>query len=137
VHVKTFGSPVPGVGHAARHAAYAVVHGRRGLVAAVRTSLGYFLPGGGALDGETLEETVMREVREELAREVRMTGEVVEAVQYFAVDGHHFRMEAAFLGAEFAGGRSGCSEHRLVWVRADHARRFFHASHVWAATHIE
>ena len=58
--MKTFGSPEPGVHHTPRHAAYAVVHDDRGLVAVVHTSLGYFLPGGGALDVETPEETVVR-----------------------------------------------------------------------------
>jgi 8-oxo-dGTP pyrophosphatase MutT (NUDIX family) len=134
--MKTFGSPAPGVDHTPRLAAYAVVHDDRGLVAAVRTSLGYFLPGGGALAGETPEVTVVREVCEELAREVRMTGRTVQAVQYFAVDGRHYRMEAAFLGAEFVGGRTGSSEHRLAWVRPGHSGRFFHASHVWAAACI-
>ena len=135
--MKTFGSPAPGVDHTPRLAAYVVVHDDRGLVAAVRTSLGYFLPGGGALADEAPEETVVREVREELAREVRMTGEAVEATQYFEVGGHHFRMGATFLGAEFSGGRTGPSEHRLVWVRPEHSDRFFHASHIWAAGCLE
>ena len=134
--MRTFGSPTPGADHTPRLAAYAVVHDGRGLVAVVRTSLGYFLPGGGALDGETPGETVAREVREEFAREVRMTGVGAEAVQYFEVGGRHYRMGAAFLDAEFTGGRTGPSEHRLIWVRPGHSSRFFHASHAWAAARI-
>jgi 8-oxo-dGTP pyrophosphatase MutT (NUDIX family) len=36
------------------------------------TSGKFFLPGGGSLPEETAEETVRREIREELARSVRL-----------------------------------------------------------------
>src|SRR5260370_40751664 len=66
---KTFGSCLKGVRYTERPAAYAVVGGEHNTVAAVRGTSGMIgLPGGGSLPGETPEETLVREVREELAR---------------------------------------------------------------------
>jgi 8-oxo-dGTP diphosphatase len=128
-----FGAAAEGVHVTPRRAAYAVVAGPRGSVAAVSTRLGLFLPGGGAEPGETPEQTARRECLEELARDVRFTGSTREALQHFAVDGRYFRMQAAFLDAEFTGEPHGHGEHELFWATADDAGRFFHRSHAWAA----
>ena len=65
-----FGSKEPHVQYAERRAAYVVIaDGEK--VATVNPRREYFLPGGGSLSGETPEETIAREVREELARGVR------------------------------------------------------------------
>lgn len=59
----TFGKPLEGVAYTERPAAYVVVAGENGSVAAVRGAAGMIgLPGGGSLPGETPEETVRREV---------------------------------------------------------------------------
>jgi len=131
--VMVFGTPVEGEAVIARRAAYAVIAGPDDSVAVVDTRLGLFLPGGGADPGETPEETARRECLEELAREVRFTGPAREALQHFSVDGRHFRMEAAFLEAEFVGEPQGRGEHELRWAAAADAGRFFHLSHAWAA----
>ena len=135
--MNVFGSPEEGVSAVPRRAAYAVVAGPQGSVAVVDTSLGLFLPGGGAHPGESSEQTARRECREELARDVRFTGAAREALQYFTVDGRHFRMEAAFLEAEFVGDPQGRGEHELRWATARDADRFFHRSHAWAAGFLE
>ena len=128
-----FGRVIEGVEYAARPAAYAVVRGAGGRVAVVRTAGGCFLPGGGSLAGETPEETVRREVREELAREVRIVGRVGRAVQYFRADGRHYRMEAVFFAAEFAGEAAGAGEHELLWLApSESPGAFFHECHAWA-----
>src|SRR3954469_13500974 len=80
----TFGARLDGVAYADRPAAYAVVAGVNGTVAAVRGTSGkFFLPGGGCLPGEAAEEAVRREVREELARSVRLVRPIGVATQYF------------------------------------------------------
>ena len=99
-----FGTPVEGASVTPRRAAYAVVAGPQDSVAVVDTRLGLFLPGGGAHPGETPEQTVRLECLEELARDVRFTGAAREALHHFSVDGRHYRMEAAFLDAQFVGG---------------------------------
>ena len=98
---------------------------------------GYFLPGGGSLSGETPEQTVAREVREELARGVRIIRQIGEAVQYFYADGHNYRMKAMFFEAEFASEASGAGEHELYWLESEELEQsFFHQCHAWAAGQI-
>ena len=129
--MRTFGAPVRGVAPEPRRAAYAVIRDRRGLVAVVRTARGYF-----PAAAPTKARLPRRRWRARSARaspcNVPLTGQAVEAVQYFAVDGRHYRMEAAFLGAEFQSGRQGRSEHALRWVRPARSDRFFHESHAAA-----
>ncbi len=80
----TFGARLEGVAYTERPAAYAVVAGENSTVAAVRGTAGMIgLPGGGSLPGETPEQTLVREVREELARSVRLVRRIGEATQFF------------------------------------------------------
>src|SRR5215472_8167512 len=82
--IPIFGARLEGVAYADRPAAYAVVAGKNGTIAAVKgPSDKFFLPGGGSLPGESAEETVRREVREELARSVRLVRPIGAATQHF------------------------------------------------------
>ena len=115
----TFGKPLEGVAYTERPAAYAVVTGENGTVAAVRGTTGMIgLPGGGSLPGDTPEETVRREVREELARNVRLVGRIGEATQFFyaADEDRHYKMQAVFFLAEFTDEPSGQGEHEPFLV---------------------
>jgi len=134
-HVLTFGSPVAGVAYEKRLAAYAVIRSRTGTIAAVRAPAGYWLPGGGALAGETPEETVVREVREELGRELRLVSKIGEAIQYFfaSADSKYYAMRAVFFRAELAEVPLGPGEYELCWLNASQPTPLFvHASHDWA-----
>src|SRR5262245_58290272 len=67
----TFGVRLEGVTYVDRPAAYAVIAGQNGTVAAVKGKSGKFgLAGDDCLPGDDAEETVWREVRNELARRV-------------------------------------------------------------------
>lgn len=134
-HTPTFGAPIGGVTYEQRLAAYAVIRNHAGAVAAVRAPAGYWLPGGGTLPGETLEETVVREVREELGHALRLVGKIGEAIQYFfaAVEGKYYAMRAVFFQAELAEVSHGPGEYEVCWLDAGHpAPLFFHACHDWA-----
>ena len=61
-----FGSPVQNIHYAERQAAYVVII-KEGQAAVVKSRQKVFLPGGGSLPGETPEDTVVREVLEEVA----------------------------------------------------------------------
>jgi 8-oxo-dGTP diphosphatase len=131
----TFGCKVPGVEYQKRPAAYAVVWGPAGTVAAIRTPAGSWLPGGGAHPEETPEETVTREVREELGREIRLLARIGQAVQYFFAsdEDKHYEMEAVFFLGEFVGEPSSTGEYELRWLDSDHPDpAFFHACYQWA-----
>lgn len=94
MHLPTFGVPVAGAAYERRCAAYAVIRNRAGAVAAVHGPAGYWLPGGGSLVGETPEETVVREVREELGGTLHLTHQIGKALQYFfaASEGRYYAM---------------------------------------------
>jgi 8-oxo-dGTP pyrophosphatase MutT (NUDIX family) len=130
-----FGSQEPDVQYTKRRAAYLIVT-NDGSVATVKPRQKHFLPGGGSLPCEAPEDTIVREVREELARGVRLTRRIGEAVQYFysAADERHYRMRATFFAGEFTHEtRVGTGEHELHWLPATEAEQaFFHACHAWA-----
>ena len=118
-----------------------MIRARDGRVAAVhaapRECGGYWLPGGGAHPGEGAEDTLRRELREELGYEIRIGARLGEAIQVFhaADEGRWFEMTATFFFAEFDGAPSSAAEHEVCWLdAARHPDAFFHACHAWAAT---
>lgn len=137
----TFGSQEPGVDYRERLAAYVVIVNDDGEVAMVRGGRKHFLPGGGSLQGEAPEDTIVREVLEELARGVRLIRPVGEAIQYFysSTDDHHYKMKAQFFTGEFTDECAGSTgEHELEWLPADEAAHAcFHACHAWAINQDE
>lgn len=102
-----------------RRAAYGVFLGEAETVAVVQgPSDGFWLPGGGSLPGESPEDTLIREGREELARGVRLIQRIGEATQYFyaANEDRHYRMQAAFFRAELTEELNTAAEHELCWL---------------------
>ena len=131
--IPVFGTVNPLVEYKPRRAAYVVMSDQQNRVAAVKGKRRYFLPGGGSLPQESPEQTVVREVREELAREIVNLRRIGEALQYFVADETYYRMEAVFFTAEFAGEVTGVGEHELEWLRSEQfAECFFHQCHIWA-----
>ena len=136
-----FGTAPAGVTCHPRPAAYAVIRDAAGRVAAIRVdgrgANRYWLPGGGIEPCETPEAAVIREVREELARTIRVTATLGEAVQtfYASDEARWYEMIATFFRAEVDGEPAGPGEHQLHWLDpAQGAEVFFHACHAWAAT---
>jgi 8-oxo-dGTP pyrophosphatase MutT (NUDIX family) len=135
-NIPVFGVADPAIQYVSRPAAYAVIMDQKERIASVKGTSGY-LPGGGSLSDETPEQTVAREVREELARDVRIICQIGEAVQYFYADGHNYRMEATFFEAEFASEASGAGERELRWLESEELEQsFFHQCHAWATGQI-
>lgn len=130
-----FGSSDPNIQYSERRAAYVVIK-REGNVAMVRSGEKYFLPGGGSLAGESPEETIVREVLEELALQVRLLRGLGEATQYFhsADDDRHYKMTAVFFAGELTGAVEGViAEHQLDWVPiGETTETCFHECHAWA-----
>jgi 8-oxo-dGTP diphosphatase len=137
---RVFGTRPEGVACTPRRAAYAVIT-RDGRVAATRArqrdgTFRYWLPGGRCEAGESADEAVLREIREELGRPARITGRIGDAMQYFfaGTEGRWYAMTATFVVAALEEGDASAAEYQLLWVdpHAD-AAVFFHASHAWAA----
>jgi 8-oxo-dGTP pyrophosphatase MutT (NUDIX family) len=131
-----FGSPEPNVQYTERRAAYVVIVTEDEEVAMVKSRRKHFLPGGGSLSGEAPEETIVREVSEELARSVRLIRKLGEAIQYFysSADDRHYKMLAVFFAGEFTDEPCvGMGEHELHWLPVREAEQScFHACHAWA-----
>jgi 8-oxo-dGTP diphosphatase len=128
-----FGTIVKDVEYQARAAAYALIVDDTGKIAAVKGKGGYFLPGGGSLPGESSQDTIHRELREEMGRDVTLLRHVAEAIQYFVADDTHYRMMAVFYHVELASEQSGKAEFEPHWLRLqDTGGKFFHQCHEWA-----
>jgi 8-oxo-dGTP pyrophosphatase MutT (NUDIX family) len=130
-----FGAPERNVQYCERRAAYLVVI-RDAKVAMVGSGQKYFLPGGGSMPDENPQETVVREVREELALGVRLLRSLGEATQYFysVDDDRHYQMQAVFFAGEFTDAvDGGTGEHQLDWLSVrEMDRSCFHECHAWA-----
>ena len=83
-----FGVRKPEQIYAPRPGAYAVISDAEGCVAVMRTPRGCYLPGGGSEGGETSEETLVREVREECGFDVSVVRRLGTAVEYVHTVGH-------------------------------------------------
>jgi 8-oxo-dGTP diphosphatase len=138
VILPVFGVIDPSATYLPRRAAYGVF--RRGeSFAAVRAAGGSFLPGGGCEGTESFEETLRREVRQELGCQLADAVQIGTAIQYFhasseAVD---FKMEAAFFSANLCGDVDGQPEYELEWLPLVGSQSLlFHASHWWAVQQV-
>ena len=114
-----------------RSCAYAVIVNSQGLVAAVRgDSEKLLLPGGGIEPSEMAAEALRREVKEELGCEIRLTGGIGHALQYFTSDGEGLTMHAAFYAGVLGQRVQASHEHELEWVTTE---QLCHPCHAWAA----
>lgn len=85
----------------------------------MRTRPGYFLPGGGAKDGEPEEETLQREVLEECGCSVEVVRKIGAATQYtFAGGSAYYAKQCTFFEVRLGERIAEPTEvdHKLVWV---------------------
>lgn len=139
-HVQLFGEAPFGVLCRERTAAYAVIRDDIGRVAAVSPNIldrdALWLPGGGCLPGETPEETVRREIREELARDVCLVGRIGSAIQFFFAGDEQiwYRMSTEFFAGTLQGWGDTTAEYELLRVDPRQQQdKFYHECHAWAA----
>lgn len=138
--IPEFGEQTPGQVYRPRPAAYAVVTDAHRRVAIVLTPKGYFLPGGGIETGETAEEALVREVREECGRSIHILGRVGEATEYAFAEGKgYFAIRGVFFRVSFGDSNDQPAEadHELVWFSGNEAKnRLTRKSHVWAVAQV-
>jgi 8-oxo-dGTP diphosphatase len=135
--VPVFGARSAPEAYVIRPGAYGLVEDDRGRLAVARTPQGLYLPGGGIEAGETPEEAVVREVREECGLGVRLGAWTARAVQfcYSVSDRAHYEKLCTFIDGTAEGPASAPSEadHELVWIPLETAARILaHESHGWA-----
>jgi len=118
--VPVFGRYDSGIKYTDRPGAYGFLRDSQSRLAIVQTTFGFFLPGGGAEPGESLEVALNREIMEELGLQVTNAQRATQAIQYhwsgfykqhFKKIGTFFLIEAVPLDPH-----PGCqAEHSLVW----------------------
>jgi len=135
--VPVFGARAEAERYTVRPSAYGVVEGGDGQLAVVRTSHGVFLPGGGIEEGETPEQTVVREALEECGLAVRAGDWKIHAVQFIYSESErtHFEKLSTFVDATVEAVASLATEadHELEWMAPEAAFQLLSPeSHRWA-----
>ncbi|WP_010585415.1 NUDIX domain-containing protein [Schlesneria paludicola] len=108
------------------------------LVAIVQTPQGAFLPGGGACQGESAEETLLREVLEECGRSLTILERLGFALEYVNAPGEGcFAKQCTFFLVRL-GDADVCeseADHELVWMPVATAlNNLTHQSQAWAVS---
>lgn len=134
----TFGEKLEGISYRRREGVYAIImNDKNDAFAAVKTSTGYFLPGGGMEANETHEGCLKREVLEELGCQIAVGPFIGRAERYFysTTLHEHTISDGYFYTAQIVSHPQAPTEddHEFVWIRREEAEDLlFHEHQVWA-----
>ena len=132
-----FGRASPDRATVIRPSAYALLFDAEGRIALVDTPQGLLLLGGGIDDGESPEQTVVREAREEVGLTLGVGAWRRRAVEtiWSPRELKQFEKRSVFVDATIAGPSVAPIEtdHFLRWLDPGEAmNRLWHESHRWA-----
>ncbi len=139
--MQEFGEKVSGAEYKELPCARGIVRNEQGQFAFVDVKGQYFLVGGGIEAGETPEQAVVREFREEIGAEISIGKKVGEAADYVfgRREQAYFRKVNTFFEVKIIGEIKGGTEadHRLVWETIEEVEsKILQKSQIWAVKEI-
>lgn len=136
-NIPIFGEKREGQAYIPRPGVYAIVFDDEKRIAVIQTQWGFYLPGGGIERNELVEESLRREVREELGYEAHIQRKIGEAIEYIfaAKDNQYFCIHGTFFEVVFTPTGDGAAEqyHTLFWLTPSEAiEKLSRRSQAWA-----
>jgi len=136
-----FGEKLEGIEYKERAGAYGVAFNEEGNIAVIKTARGYFLPGGGIEAGESNEECIIREFKEETGYDIEVKqyigkaslyGYAVGLKGYYNLIGFHYIVELKGKTAEPIE-----EDHELLWMEAEKCPDALKLEHqAWAVKEV-
>ncbi|MBN2899898.1 MAG: NUDIX domain-containing protein [Clostridia bacterium] len=131
--------PEEGKSYMKRIGAYGLLLDERQNLAVIKTSTGYFLPGGGLEENETLEDCLVREFREEISMEIEIDRKI-SVLSYFFYSttyDQHMKSEGHFYQCTYKRDLEMESEadHELLWLEQNQAKELLFLENQRAAVH--
>jgi 8-oxo-dGTP diphosphatase len=138
--VPEFGERIEGQFYRSRPGAYALITDSTRRLCIIQSNGGHFLPGGAIEPGETAENALVRELREELGRTVCILGRIGEAVQYVFAQGEaYFAIRGIFFRARLDEKKGEPTEpdSEVLWLPTSLAlERLTRRSDAWAVAQM-
>lgn len=133
----SFGEKIDGVQYKDLPCARGIFRNAKGEFGFVNVNGQYFLVGGGIEAGETPEQAVVREFKEEIGADVSVGKKIGEAADYLfsSRENMYFRKIQTFFVVQMVGEiKKGIEEnHELVWATIEEAEPFIlQKSQAWA-----
>jgi len=139
--IPEFGNKQDGIDYIDRPGVYAVIESNDNQIAVIETSQGYFLPGGGIDDGESVTDALKREILEETGYHASVLIKMGDTVEYIKAksDRKHYKIRSSFYKVQL-GSKAGEiveEDHRLVWLQQEDAIKLLtRQGQVWAVRSI-
>lgn len=136
---KVFGEKLNGINYVVREGVYGVAFNKNRQVAVFSNPYGYFLPGGGVEEGETLEECLIREFAEELGCTIVIKKFLGEASRYYFSDAYNqYRQPIGFFFSVIIEQEDLLElkekDQTLLWMHPRDCIRLLHEHQAWAVS---
>ena len=133
MELKIFGRELKDKEYRERPAVYAIIFNEDNNVAVIKTSTGYFLPGGGIEKNEDREQCLHREILEETGYEVEIQDYIGCGIQYLysATFNCYLKSIGYFYIADMKEKVTDSIEkdHELVWIGPIKSKKYMFLEH--------